>query len=608
MADEKHWHAHPQAMDGPPQPARSFPHHRPSQKAKVPRRTSGLGYIRDENGRNVEPERRSVSHPGYIPTMATKEGQAWPSPELLGPSLELHRGWRVPGPSNPFAETSPHALHPWKYMSKFIQSNDKATLMSRLDRFEFHAPSSINTNMSSPPSSSSPLFSEPTTFTKKSQETSQKAYRTSPDVFMSQPLHPQNVHPPHAASTPLSSPNYGLGLSLLPEECGPSRRHMSMEYGSSRQRRAQRIMSMPATQPSSSSSRLPDYSDSHTSPSHSGLDRWFPGLMYAFEPPHGSPNTPVTESGGDSIGLDEESFFADEPEGTGELVSPPLRSLQLVSKYFGDDADISSPEVHLPGTSLDTRQRRISAGELHGLHFASPGDVDNDITISDAPPVSHLRPLHLAEMHRSDAHVASRHMHSHCVGQAPLLHADESRHHGDDSDLSSLNRSLTTRSRVPFAALHPPQEKAKADPDALQLFWFGFIGMPWLWLLGGWCLNDHSALLSPWSPPSFASYRAGLHPYGPPFALSLHAKNRLLQRISPHAISPLTKDPVVFGDDHRGVQFLAQHPPESVPLSQLQQWQHVERFVLINRIAVALSSFTFFACWTSGVWTIMSHF
>ncbi|SHO76410.1 Uncharacterized protein MSYG_0748 [Malassezia sympodialis ATCC 42132] len=601
----ENWHAHAQAMDDLPLPVRSFPHRRPSQIVKARRRTSGLGYIRDENGSHPEAERRNTCHTGHIPSVATKEGHNWSSPELFGPSPELHRGWRMPGPSGTFAETSPHALKSWKYMSNFSSSNDKALPVSRLDKFEFYAPSSITTNLSSPPSSSSPMFSEPTTLTTKSQEIPHRAYRASTDVFLSPPLHPQPVHPPHPASTTRSPPNYGLGLSILPEESGSSRRRMAMDYQGSQQRRARRLMSMPVSLPSSSSSDCPD---AHLSPSHSGLDRWFPGLMYAFEPPYDSHNTPVTEFVGDSIGLDEESYCEDEPTSPGEPASPPLRSLQLVSKYFGDDTDISSAEVSLPETAPHPRSRRMSAGELHGLNFVSPGDIEHDMDEPVAPTVSHLRPLHLAEMHRSDAHVTSRHTHSSCMGRTPTLSMSESRPHDDESDASSWHQSLTRRSRVPFAALHPRPENPKGDPDAIQLFWFGFIGMPWLWLLGGWCLNDHGALLSPWSPPSFAAYRAGLHPYGPPFALSLHAKNRLLQRISPHTISPLTKDPVVFGDDHRGVQFLAQHPPDSVRLSQLQQWQHVERFVLINRIAVALSSFTFFACWSSGVWTIVSHF
>ncbi|WFD25166.1 hypothetical protein MNAN1_000132 [Malassezia nana] len=362
-------------------------------------------------------------------------------------------------------------------------------------------------------------------------------------------------------------------------------------------------MSMPMALPSSSKTRQPEHPDAHASPSHSGLDRWFPGLMYAFEPPHNSHDTPSTDLNGDTIGLDEESYALDETSSSGEVASPPLRSLQLVSKYFGDEPEFSTVEEHSPSTSFVGRPRRISAGELHGLHIVIPDDADIEANDSNSHQVPGLRPLHLAEMHRLDTHVASRHSLSAHGG-----HGLESRHYDDESDLSSLRQSHTTRSRLPFSALHPPQEKLKADPDALQLFWFGFIGMPWLWLLGGWCLNDPSALLSPWSPPSFASYRAGLHPYGPPFSLSVHARNRLLQRISSHTVSPLTKDPLVFGEDHRGMQFLAQHPPGSVPLSQLQQWQHIERFVLINRIAVALSSFTFFACWTSGVWTIVSHF
>lgn len=574
---------------------------------KARRRTSGLGYIRDEHGCNTETGRRSVSHTGCIPTVVIKESPVWASPDLLGPSLELPRGWRMSGPSGTFADASPRTLQSWRYVNKINSTKDKSIPLSRLDKFEFYAPSSINTSVSSPPSSSSPMFSEPTTFTTYSHESSQRAYQATSDGLTSQPLHTPYVHSPHTATSTLSPPAYGLGVSLLPDESSSSHRRMSMDSASSQPRRAQRLMSMPAAMPSSSS-RSPDHSDARSSPSHSGLDRWFPGLMYAFEPPHGSQHAPIAEIDNDSIGLDEESYVHDHAASPGELTSPPLRSLQLVSKYFGDEPDISALEDHMSDTSLLTRPRRLSAGELHGLHMVLSSDAEQMANEPVTSQVSGLRPLHLAEMHRCDAHVASRHTHSTHMVHTSVLPPDEEGHGGDESGVSSLHRSLTTRSRIPFAALHPPREKPKADPDALQLFWFGFIGMPWLWLLGGWCLNDHSALLSPWSPPSFASYRAGLHPYGPPFALSLHAKNRLLQRISPHTISPLTKDPVVFGEDHRGVQFLAQHPPDTVRLSQLQQWQHVERFVLINRIAVALSSFTFFACWTSGVWTIVSHF
>ena len=71
---------------------------------------------------------------------------------------------------------------------------------------------------------------------------------------------------------------------------------------------------------------------------------------------------------------------------------------------------------------------------------------------------------------------------------------------------------------------------------------------------------------------------------------------------------PIIGDAAVFGSAPRGIRFLQQNNPKGSSLKALQQWKHIEPFVLYNRLAATLSALAIAACWATGVWAIVSHF
>lgn len=473
-------------------------------------------------------------------------------------------------------------------------------------------PPMASTLRSASSSSSSPLLSESATTTARSVDSSS---------LLSRPVCTEDG----SALTPVSN-HYGA----RPRD----RRRLSGLTGQMDRPAARRVPTAPVAlstpSPDRTSLRMRSHSGSWLSPSPQsaatppGLDRWFPGLMYAFE----LPNPSKSDSDG---GPDEEPNAATTaPPMPSELMdmatlalmthhatSPPLRSLQLVSKYFGEDhppatqAELTTSAAAETAAAASTpRPRRCSAGDLHGLNIVMPPNgitapEDDEPAAPTTMPASRLRPLHLAERHALDS------------ARRPLPSApwEDMATPGDtsyDSDATRLTPSshgrFSRRKRVAYADLHPRPAPLQPHPDSVRFFWFGFLGMPWLWLLGGWCAGDHAMLLSPWSPPSFASYRVGLHPYGPPFTMSLRTQNRVLQQVAPGPTNVRAQDPVVFGPHHRGAQFLLQHPPDSVPLFRLRQWAHVEQEVLLQRLSAALSSFAVFMCYGCGIWPVVAHF
>lgn len=525
--------------------------------AKNRRRISGLGYIRD-NGTNHQ--QRPISHHGKPKEANYALRLDWSSPDLHSDPFWSNRS---PGAAPLSGFTPVDTIKANKgWCVPTVHRDAHIYSLPRYDRYESYAPSHT-TSLSSPPSSNSPMFSESVATTTSSTETSQ--------VHRFQPLHDPFAMSPLLQSIPASSPSLTKSPTMQRRSQAPRTHGISGDI----MRRSH----------SRSSSH-----DEHASPSvQGGLDRWFPGLMYAFDTQE-SPNTTTRNENEEAqIGPDDSVDNFAVP--IAKPHSPPLRSLQLVSKYFGEELEEDPPvSMH----SVQDSGRSISPGEMHGLGVSFSPTLSQDMTTQTPHQnTSRLRPLHLAERYGLE-------------GSPQLRGYSE-----DEAESMGDSFSSGPHARVPFSVLHPPAEKSVPDPDAVRLYWFGFLGMPWLWLLGSWFIDDHGMLLSPWSPPSFVSYRAGLHPYGPPFALSMRARSQFLQRCVqqttqvPYAI---TQEPHVFGEDHRGVQFLSQYPPDSVPLQKLHQWQHTESFVLLNRMAAVLSSFALFACWTNGVWPVMAHF
>ena len=525
--------------------------------AKNGRRISGLGYIRESG---TVHQKRSMSHHAKSNEANYALSMDWSSPELRSDPFWSHR-YPVAGPLYGFTPVDTIKANSSLRVPTLHRDTNVYSL-PRCDRYESYA-LGHSMSPSSPPSSNSPLLSESVATTTSSTETSQAHHF--------HPMHDPFDMSPLLQSIPTTSP--------------------SLTKSPTTQRRSQRLRTYGITDDIIRRSHSRSFSsDEHASPSvHGGLDRWFPGLMYAFDTQE-SPNT-ATRSENEESELGPDDSVDNFAVPIAKPHSPPLRSLQLVSKYFGEELEedslVSMHAVHDDG-------RSVSPGEMHGLGVSFSHPLSRDMpTQTPQQNASRLRPLHLAERYGLE-------------GSPPLRECSEN----EDESMDSLSPS-GPHTRVPFSVLHPPAEKSKPDPDAVRLYWFGFLGMPWLWLLGSWCIDDHGVLLSPWSPPSFISYRAGLHPYGPPFALSMHAHSQFLQRRVqqttqvPHMI---TQEPHVFGEDHRGVRFLSQYPPDSVPLQKLYQWQHTESFVLLNRMAAVLSSFALFACWTNGVWPIMAHF
>ncbi|KAL4401465.1 hypothetical protein ACI68E_001107 [Malassezia pachydermatis] len=594
------------------------------------RRRSGMAYIRDGASR-----RGMYASPSmYESKEAHADTHLWGGmPDPMDYNHDLYRSWRSPRmPGLASAEAASRTLPPWRMVGSHakypLSAHDASFMRFEPSAYPSYAASSVPTLGSSSQSSSSPLFSESATTASRSIDTPLQSGFPEPSFSGGSPSMATHSSPRLSRTQPrrppMPSPDshlHGLGVSFQTKD--PSvltRRVVTEPPRLARSPSHSGVVSTPTAPPPRAHTRRQTISDASShlhkqawhrddaSPaSHSGLERWFPGLMYAFEPSYGSPHTPAQ--------LVPTTPPAAMPEGeltewaalalSTHPASPPLRSLQLVSKYFGDESLQDTP-TGPPARS----SRRGSAGDLHGLYIhmspslSVPDDDDlyDHSSSSPSTPVpasrTRLRPLHLAEMHGLEQPGMSRR-------SPPRFKYEDER--GTRSPWMS-DRTHSSRSRVPYHVLHPRPEKPIADPDAVRLFWFGFLGMPWLWIFGGWCAGDHAMLLSPWSPPSFASYRVGLHPYGPPFAMSMCMKNRLLQHMSPISPQAAPNDPVVFGPSHRGVQFLSQHAPDSIPLYQLHQWQHVERVVLVHRVAAALSSFAFFACWGTGVWPVVSHF
>ncbi|WFD29742.1 hypothetical protein MSPP1_000753 [Malassezia sp. CBS 17886] len=304
--------------------------------------------------------------------------------------------------------------------------------------------------------------------------------------------------------------------------------------------------------------------------------------------------------------------------------APKLRPLHLVSKYHespqhtAENAwalpgfpDVMAPSPpHLP--SAWTPSPPTPGGGLHGDGVrmeSTPQGVSSPL----AQAATSARGLRKLRLPGNAARVRIPHVAGTPeMGKLSLPPVSEA----DDSTLSTVSTHVTdTRPRrVPFSALHPRAPKRIQDPDAVKLFWFGFLGMPWLWLLGGWCLDDHGVLVAPWAAPSFSAYRRARHPYGPPLALAPGSPGRTWRGKAAGGTHPGHRewyDRATFGADHRGVAYLVQRNSELRPparVTKTRQWSHVERFVLYNRIAAALSSLAIFGCWAAGIWAVVAHF
>ena len=342
---------------------------------------------------------------------------------------------------------------------------------------------------------------------------------------------------------------------------------------------------------------------SHT---NSDLAQWFSGLGYTMHQGD-APQRTTSSWSATSRGSSEAA------RGT-----QPLRSLQLVSKYFDSSRSAvrrrSAGEMHgldindlfsTPNPDLYTQVSIPQENTLHGLNFNTNHENPRglrQLRLSTQQNVGHRVPRINATPELGSNGLEFNHTPRAETPTASLPTLDDSL-----STVSShaTNRSSTRRCK-PFSALHPPAERLRASEDAKRLFWYGFLGMPWLWLLGGWGVDNHGTLLAPWSVPSFAAYRMGLHPFGPPFALSARAQKQLTYRMD--VPDPIIGDAAVFGSAHRGIRFLQQNNPKGSSLKALQQWKHIEPFVLYNRLAATLSALAIAACWATGVWAIVSHF
>lgn len=320
----------------------------------------------------------------------------------------------------------------------------------------------------------------------------------------------------------------------------------------------------------------------------------------------------------------------------GRATSTPshLRPLSLVDKHFGTPTP-RPPETLSASTQVSTRTfdalpdptRTISAGALHHLEM-TPESLSPGVVLPPAPPATHLRPLQLPQQQGAATSCRRPHGASHTPDMAPWERSGWPRLGGEpvrageansQADETHSTASTGSRSRrVPYAVLHPPKVRQEVGVEARSLFWAGFVGMPWLWLLGGWCTDDHGALVVPWSTPSFAAYRHGFHPYGPPFALTSRARDNLAYHgrtspTPPRQAAPLPPGAEALGEDHKGVRFFVQKGAETKAAStgavlDSTHWSHIERFVLYNRIAAALAALVISACWSTGIWAIVSHF
>ena len=156
---------------------------------------------------------------------------------------------------------------------------------------------------SSPPSSNSPLLSESVATTTSSTETSQAHHF--------HPMHDPFDMSPLLQSIPTTSP--------------------SLTKSPTTQRRSQRLRTYGITDDIIRRSHSRSFSsDEHASPSvHGGLDRWFPGLMYAFDTQE-SPNT-ATRSENEESELGPDDSVDNFAIPIAKPHSPPLRSLQPVS-------------------------------------------------------------------------------------------------------------------------------------------------------------------------------------------------------------------------------------------------------------------------------------
>ena len=274
------------------------------------------------------------------------------------------------------------------------------------------------------------------------------------------------------------------------------------------------------------------------------------------------------------------------------LAGPSLRPLRLVSLHAHEAARFQPLDTKDSQAKPYVRSHEMSQpidqppspGALHGL---------NDAILQQDELANHLRPLCLPA--RQEGEVQHRIPRLNLTPELVSIPSPSPYAHRWDDTLSSTSSKPSSRKRVPFVALHPPVSK-ESKSNAERLFWYGFLGMPWLWLLGGWGLDDAGALLSPWSTPSFSTYRSGLHPYGPPFSLAACAKEGKGR-------------PAADKEIHRGLTYLrTQRDAPSRSLIKPDRWKHVEVYVMYNRIAAALSAFAIFACWGAGIWAVVAHF
>ncbi|PKI83004.1 hypothetical protein MVES1_003008 [Malassezia vespertilionis] len=486
------------------------------------------------------------------------------------------------------------------------------------------------TGNSSSDSGTSPMFSDLGTITSRSTEMNDNFRRTM------QSSTPENSM--CTAPTSQCRGKHGLGLSFSSDMDGTPR-DLSVAHTCIQNSRAalaprhldsSRSTESYSTPPSRRGQESPRSVQffAQGTPIHGSLDTLYPSVAYAeSEASAASPGAFSPHTNDDvRVAL---------PEYEVETAAA-LRPLNLVSKYFGDGGVDRTPDTSqvygqaLSGspqgaqrfeTSVELGEdetRPPSPGALHGLSVdALP--MPELLT----PPNVPLRTLHLPTLHSiQETHEPSQRIPQKDHISTPTTYTA----FGDllpplpafagDETVSSASSRGSSRRRLPYAALHPPAPPEEYNVDARRMFWFGFLGMPWLWLLGSWCMDDTGTLVAPWSTPSFSTYRSGLHPYGAPLALSAKAyRNNAakpgMDLAQPNVSSPHVSDLDALARKHEGVRFLQEkqrQAPKPVSLFAVKHWRQIEPFVLYNRLAAAISSFVIFACWAVGIWAVVAHF
>ena len=185
----------------------------------------------------------------------------WSSPELRSDPFWSHR-YPVAGPLYGFTPVDTIKANS-SLRVPTLHRDANVYSLPRCDRYESYA-LGHSMSPSSPPSSNSPLLSESVATTTSSTETSQAHHF--------HPMHDPFDMSPLLQSIPTTSP--------------------SLTKSPTAQRRSQKLRTYGITDDIIRRSHSRSFSsDEHASPSvHGGLDRWFPGLMYAFDTQE-SPNT-----------------------------------------------------------------------------------------------------------------------------------------------------------------------------------------------------------------------------------------------------------------------------------------------------------------------------